>query len=448
MSTLSFAALGLLVSVVLATGTYLTARHFLVEQRQATALRQAFLDAAFVRDGLLTSGARVSDVLDRTSPPPGGVVVIRRAGEWYSSSLDQGRDSIPASVQSSVEEGAAVRSWHRLGGEPVIAVGLPIPSVGTEFYEITPTTELDSTLKTLGLVLAAFAAATSVGGALIGRAASSRVVAPLDAVATAAASIAAGEMDTRLRGTSDPDLAVIVGSFNTMVEALDDRIRRDARFAADVAHELRSPVTTLMTSVALLRTEDGGSGGRRSAVVDLVEREVTRLHRSLEHLLALGRLDSAVATIELDRVDLADLLGHALVQSHRPAELLRASSEPHLVQGDKQLLLRALVNLFDNADLHGGGLLRVDLTRVRGASEVRVVDAGPGVPLADQQRIFERFARVGSRGSRPGTGLGLSLVAETVRAHAGTVWCEPSPGGGATFVVRLPTAAVTESVSP
>ena len=109
---------------------------------------------------------------------------------------------------------------------------------------------------------------TTVGGAAIGRSASARVVAPLDDVATAAASIAAGEMTTRLEPTADPDLAVIVGSFNTMVQALDERIQRDARFAADVAHELRSPVTTLMTSISLLRSADGrggprGDGGRQ-----------------------------------------------------------------------------------------------------------------------------------------------------------------------------------------
>ena len=150
-ATASFAALALAISVVLAVGTYLTARHFLVEQRQATAARQAFVDAAFVRDGLLTSGSEVSDVLDSTSPPPGAVIIVNRGGRWYSSSLDDGADAVPAGVRELVDDGqcrTGVGEPRR--GQPVLAVGVPIPSVGATFYELSPTTELDSTLRTLG----------------------------------------------------------------------------------------------------------------------------------------------------------------------------------------------------------------------------------------------------------------------------------------------------------
>ncbi len=439
-ATISFAALALAVSAVLAGGTYLTARHFLVEQRQATAARQAFVDAAFVRDGLLTSGSEVSDVLDSTSPPPGAVIIVNRSGRWYSSSLDDGADSVPARVRDVVDDGRAARAWANLGPQPVLAVGIPIPSVGATFYELSPTTELNSTLHTLGLVLATFAVLTTIGGAVIGRSVSARVVAPLDDVATAAARIAAGEMTTRLDPTADPDLAVIVGSFNTMVEALDERIQRDARFAADVAHELRSPVTTLMTSLSLLRSADDQATGRRQAALDLVEREVRRLHRALENLLALGRLDATAAAASTECVDVADLVDHALDESHRPRGLATRDAGPTVVRADKQVLHRALVNLFDNADLHGAGLRDVVVRQVSTGVEVRVVDEGPGVPPEERERIFDRFVRIGSRASRPGAGLGLSLVAETVRAGGGRVWCEPTPGGGATFVLSLPAA--------
>ncbi len=445
-ATASFAVLALSISVFLSAGTYLTARHFLVEQRQATAARQAFVDAAFVRDGLLTSGSKVSDVLDRTSPPPGAVIIVNRGGRWYSSSLDDGADAVPAGVREVVDEGSAARAWGSRGPQPVLAVGVPIPSVGATFYELSPTSELDSTLRTLGLVLGVFAVLTTVGGAVIGRSASARVVAPLADVATAAASIAAGEMTTRLEPTSDPDLAVIVGSFNAMVEALDERIQRDARFAADVAHELRSPVTTLMTSLSLLRSANSQAAGRSSAALDLVDREVKRLYRALEHLLALGRLDAAAASASTECVDVGDLVDHALVESHRSPRLVMREPGRLTVRGEKQVLHRALLNLFDNADLHGEGVTSVVLRHVTAGVEVRVVDEGPGVPPEERERIFERFVRVGSRASRPGTGLGLSLVAETVRAGGGRVWCEQTPGGGATFVLSLPAAGSGEVV--
>ena len=187
---------------------------------------------------------------------------------------------------------------------PVLTVGVPIPAVGAEFFEVAPTSELDRTLATLATVLAVFALITTLSGAAIGRAASARVVSPLDDIATAAAHIAAGELDTRLPATDDPDLAVIVGSFNTMVEALDERIRRDARFAADVSHELRSPLTALVTSVEVLAAGQAALPERSRQSISLVESEVRRLHRSLEHLLELGRLDAGVAVRDAAPVDL------------------------------------------------------------------------------------------------------------------------------------------------
>jgi signal transduction histidine kinase len=446
--TLTFAGLALVISLILALGTYLTARHYLVDQREGSAVRQAFVDASFVRDGLLTSGAEVSDVLEAMSPPAGSVVVLHRNGQWFSSSLSEGAEAVPTSMQKHVDDGSAGMAWTRLGGQPAIAVGVPLPAVDGQFFELVPTTELGTTLGTLATVLAVFAVLTAAGGALIGRAASTRAIAPLDSVAMAAARIAAGQMDTRLPATEDPDLAVIVGSFNTMVEALDERIRRDARFAADVSHELRSPVTALMTSVEVLSASADRVREHRDTTVELMRREVERLHRSLEHLLELGRIDAGVPDHELTPIVLSDLVKHALDESHRSQVLLTADRVPAVVVANKQRLYRAVVNLFDNADLHGGGIAGVQV-RTRGDHVVVIVDDdGPGVPLADRSRIFERFARSGSRGSRAGTGLGLSLVAETARAYGGTVWCAESPTGGARFVLRLPLASNGQGEAP
>lgn len=437
-STVSFAAMALAVSALLSVGTYLTARHFLVQQREATAERQAFVDAALLREGLRTSGTTVSEVLDETASPPGAVIVVNRGGQWYASTLEAGTESVPRAVRDAVSEGRAVRAWSRLAGEPVVVVGVPVPAVGVEFFELSPTVELQSTLRTLAAVLASFAVVTTLGGALIGRSASRRVVAPLREVAAAAASIADGRMSTRLTETEDPDLTVIVGSFNAMVEALDERMKRDARFAADVAHELRSPVTTMMTSLSVLESTPAADEGRRRAATDLVHAEVRRLHRSLEHLLELGRLDAGVLEVDGEPVDLVGLVRHSLAETHREVELSILASGLFLVRGSKARLHRAVVNLLDNADLHGGGVVSVGIDRRGDRVRVSVVDRGPGVPAAERERVFERFARVGSRGSTPGSGLGLSLVAETARAHGGTVGYEDTPGGGSTFVLTLP----------
>jgi signal transduction histidine kinase len=210
------------------------------------------------------------------------------------------------------------------------------------------------------------------------------------------------------------------------------------RFAADVSHELRTPLTTLITSVEFLRRAPDLSTTSRRAV-ELMIAELDRFRRSLEDLLALGRLDAGLHEDELVRIDLQRLVRHALESSGRDPSLLHhRSHERPMVMVDERQVLRAFTNLFDNADVHGGGLQTVKIVTRAQFADVLVVDHGPGVPEADRERVFERFARVGSRRSHQGTGLGLSLVAETMRHHGGAAWCFSQPGRGATFAVRFP----------
>jgi hypothetical protein len=138
-ATLSFAGLALAVSAILAYGTYLTARHYLIGQREQSAARQAFADASVVRDGLLTSGAEVSEVLGSISPAAGSVVLLHRNGQWYSSSLSVGADAVPPTLRQEVEGGGAAVSWGRTGAGPVVVVGLPLPAIDGEFFEVAPT---------------------------------------------------------------------------------------------------------------------------------------------------------------------------------------------------------------------------------------------------------------------------------------------------------------------
>ncbi len=446
--TLSFSAGALLLSLVLSFGTYLVARRSLVDQRERTATAQAFADASAVRDGLLTRGVRVSDVLGTVSPPTNSTILVRRGGRWFSTSLQVGAESVPPELRAAVEGGQVAMLWTRSGSNPAVAVGVPLRDVDAEYFEIAAAPELQSTLSTLRVVLGSFALLTALGGAALGRTAARRLVAPLDNIAGAAASISAGDLSTRLPVTDDPELATIVGSFNAMVEALDERIQRDARFAADLSHEMRSPLTTLMTSVEVLRRRQDDLPPRSRKALDLVGVELERFRQSLEDLLELGRLDAGVAPQALAEVEAVELVREAVEAARRPAALVAVGEgiDPErgqhaLVRVDKQHLNRALWNLMDNADRHGGGLVSVGVQRSDDFVLISVDDGGTGVEPADRERIFERFYRAGSRGSRSGTGLGLSLVAETVQAHGGQVWCTDQPDGGARFVLRLPVIA-------
>jgi signal transduction histidine kinase len=303
---------------------------------------------------------------------------------------------------------------------------------------------LQGVLHTLAAVLAAGAFAATASGAAFGVWASRRAVQPLDQVAGAATRIAAGELTTRLPSTDDRDLVAIVSSFNTMVDALASRIERDARFVGDVTHELRSPLTSLLTSVEVLAARRGELSGRGREALDLVEEQLRRFQATVTDLLELARLDAAPDDDEpWPLVPLGALTREVLRATGRPIDLLRADDDDQtLVRADKHRLERAVRNLLDNADRHAGGPCAVRVERRKETVLLFVDDAGPGVPPSDRERIFERFARgpSASRGSLPGAGLGLAIVAETAGQLNGAAWCSASPWGGARMALSLPAA--------
>ncbi|TFV64067.1 UNVERIFIED_ORG: HAMP domain-containing protein [Bacillus sp. AZ43] len=436
---LGYAVGTLLVSVVLVTVTFLLARSYLLDQREASLTRQAFADANVLDSRLSTAGTDVGELLGELVPSGGADVVVRSDGAWYSSSLDVGARDVPRDLQRLIADGPAASVVDETADGPRLVVGVALPNADVEFYEVAPLTELDQVLTTLAAVLGAGALAATLAGAAFGVWASRRAVQPLEQVAGAATRIAGGELTTRLEPTDDPDLVGIVAGFNSMVDALAARIERDARFVGDVSHELRSPLTTLVTSVEVLgaRREELSPRGREA--LGLVEQELARFRRTLDDLLQLARLDGAAVAEGGTPLSLTALVREVLDDGGWPQELLDADGEA-VVRGDKTSLQRAVRNLLDNADRHAGGPRAVRVERRQDAVLLTVDDAGPGVPAEDRGRVFERFAR-GPRAARrslPGAGLGLAIVAETAARHGGAAWCTDAPGGGARFAMSLP----------
>jgi signal transduction histidine kinase len=247
-----------------------------------------------------------------------------------------------------------------------------------------------------------------------------------------------------------------------MVSALQARIQRDARFASDVSHELRSPLTTLRNAVDVLQRRRPELPERSAQALDLLTEEVTRFGRLVEDLLEVSRFDAGAADLLLEEIRPAELARHALAaRDHASVNLVVEPGTP-TIRADKRRLERVLSNLLANAEVHGDGATRVVVGPVRAGADgaaapaggwfghapvtgafVAVDDAGPGVPPEQRETIFERFARgraAGRRARGEGVGLGLSLVAEHVRLMGGTVRVTESPDGGARFVVELPAA--------
>ncbi|MBW3615632.1 MAG: HAMP domain-containing histidine kinase [Actinobacteria bacterium] len=444
--TVAFALGALALSTVLAGMTFGLVRSSLVQEREESAMAQSFVNARVVRDGLRRpGGSDLGRVLASVESPGRGGVVVRVGDRWFANSLLVGRDTLPDELREQVARGEPARQRFFSGGEPWVAVGVPIPRVGAQFFEASSLGEVDRTLDVLGYSLAGAAVLTTMAGAAVGRWASARVLSPLAGVSEAAAAIAAGSLDTRLDAPADRDLAPLAESFNRMVDALSQRISRDARFASDVSHELRSPLTTLSTSLEVMRTRRGELSPRAQAALDLLDADVRRFQRMVEDLLEISRFDAGVAELEVDEVDLRDLVRHTLGRAGGAVPLdLHHGDGDTLVLGDKRRLERVVANLLENAAAHGGGATRVGVEASDGVVRVVVEDCGAGVPVEERPLIFERFFRgsaAGRRGAGGGSGLGLALVNEHVRLHEGRVWVEDGANGnGARFVVELPGA--------
>lgn len=441
--TIAFAAGAAALSGCLAGGTYAVAHHYLLSERQSTAEFQAFTDARLVKQELAVLDTNVTGVLSSLEPGADTRSLIYRGGTWYSTSVSVGHSALPTALLSVVRSGTAATQRVMLDGSPAIAIGLPLPAVDTYYFEVHSLSELARTLDVLAAVLGLAALVTTVGGLVMGRWASGRLVNPLREVARVAEAISHGGLDRRLAAVGDSDLAPLVTSFNEMVEALSHRIERDTRFASDVSHELRSPLTTLQASIGVLDNFRSSLPSEGAKALDLLGTEIQRFSVMVQDLLEISRIDAAAAGLELEELPLDEVVTHTVAAfSHRSIPVqVEPGAKGTVIRADRRRLQRVLVNLLDNADKYGRGAVAVSVGCADGRAWINVDDAGPGVLPAERQKVFERFYRgavAGRRSEGTGTGLGLALASEHVRAHSGRIWVEDSPAGGARFSFELP----------
>ncbi|MGD9754739.1 MAG: ATP-binding protein [Acidimicrobiia bacterium] len=487
----SFGLLSLLLSLGLAGATYFLVQANTIERREATALDEAFANARQIRNQILDDSDGVEpvsrdDLLRRA--PIDGIAVLSYTGDVLYSGRTVGNAPFDPTTQLPVEFGHAVderrATMYRsaIDDEPVLFIGVPIqlgddlaapPADGSvpdaastttapvppqparpdwaAYYEISSLADLQSTFDTMLLALLGAVVLTTLVGLLVGRWVSKRVLAPLRDVNDAVEALAEMSFDTKLPVTRDPDLAPLVSTFNHTVAALHERIERDGRFASDVSHELRSPLTTLTNSVAILERYQDDLPDPAQRAVALLTEEFQRFQQLVGDLLEISRFDAGAQKLERSPLVIGEFVRLA-VRMTCPDQDIPVNIDPDLeeavIMADKRRLVQVLSNLAVNAQRYAGGVTEVGVTRARGGVEIAVVDSGPGVPLADRIRVFDRFARgitANKRGSDTGTGLGLSLVAEHMRLHGGTVRVEDrlDGGAGARFVVYLPATPVS-----
>ncbi len=438
----------LALSSLFASLTFFGVQHVLTTNQQETDLRQSYVDAALVRSTLYTGPLQLANELNSIEHATTSNVLVQTHDQWLSKSNGAATSDVSLATIKTVSDGHATEQTVNVNGQVIFVVGVPIPAVETEFFEVFQLSDLEHTLRILLIVLGAGALATSLVGLSGGLWVARRAVRPLQRVSTAAVQIANGELTTRLVvDQADLEVQQLTESFNAMVTQLVERLERDARFASDVSHELRSPMTTLATTAAVLgqHREELSPAGQES--LDLLVADLSIFQALVEDLLEMSQNDAGTTRREFETVAAVELVRQSVrsgAQRHgfiAPPVVVDDDTQSLHVDVDRRRFERVITNLIDNAHRYAGGAIAVRVATDRQNLIINVDDTGPGVAPEEREQVFQRFFRgraAHDRGIARGTGLGLALVREHIESLGGSISVDESPEGGARFQILLP----------
>ncbi|MFQ5557748.1 MAG: ATP-binding protein [Acidimicrobiales bacterium] len=450
--TLAFAFGGLLLSVIIALTTLTLTRQNLLSARDDTSFAVVRVNAPRVQNQLtpVTDEEGRRQILDSLSRTASTFPLLRIEDQWTPwDGQVFAAEMVPSSLLELVDSGVAGRMRTEISGRPAILTGIPLAPVEDRqvvYFEAFVLDDVEDTLDALAVIVFGVAAAATLLSAALGSWAARRTLTPLVEVRTAAESLAAGDLDTRLDPPADADLASLSASFNEMAQALEDRIERDARFASEVSHELRSPLMTLTASLEVLNNNATGLSNRSRTALDLLTDDLNRFNQLVEDLLEISRYDVGTAALQAEAIEVVEFVRQAV--GHTGIEGVIVSAEPSIeglvIMADKRRLGQVVANLLENAAKYGSGPIEVSIERHLDRIRLSVQDEGPGVAPHERLVIFDRFSRGQAgrrRGQDTGSGLGLALVAEHVGLHGGRIWVDSRRDGrsGARFLVELPT---------
>jgi signal transduction histidine kinase len=298
---------------------------------------------------------------------------------------------------------------------------------------------------TLALLVAVLFAVAMAGG----------LVRPLRRMAGVAARVEAGDLSARMvaepvggSASADParhtseEVRVLADAFDRMLTRLEDAFARQRAFVADASHELRTPLTAIRGQLEVLAMQPDPAPADVRHVERIVQLEVERMSRMTDDLLLLVGAEDA-AFIKPTKIALVPWVAELFesVEATGDRRFVLADVPDVVLDADPDRLAQALRNLCNNAIQHTrpGGLVRLAVTLDGEWVVFAVDDDGPGIPVAERARVFDRFHRADSARSRRegGAGLGLAIVRAIVEAHGGVATAEASPEGGARVGFRL-----------
>lgn len=248
-----------------------------------------------------------------------------------------------------------------------------------------------------------------------------------------------GDLSVRVPTEGRDEVADLARQFNAAASRIEALVQSHKSLLANASHELRSPLARIRMGLELM----GGDSTSVAAAKAEIQRNIAELDQLVDEILLASRLESP--EVDVGSTEAVDLIGLAAEECARvDADLDVEATEGLEVPAIAKLVRRALRNLLENARRYSHGEVSLTLSRVGAMAVIRVEDIGPGVPLAQRERIFEKFYRLPGASERSGgVGLGLSLVRSIALRHGGSVHCEDRRDGrpGASFVLRLPLQA-------
>lgn len=300
-------------------------------------------------------------------------------------------------------------------------------------------------LRQLKLYFAVFAPLGIAAAVLFGMIGVKRALAPIEAIRLQAEQISRTSVSDRIpEPSSTGELRDLVRTFNAMLGRLEGAILDLENFAADAAHELRTPLATLRAEIETA-VQSSHTPEEHERILESFQVEVARMNRIVTDLFTLAKMDMRQYALQKERIQLAPLLEEARetwqpMASARRIEIGIEGGDAEVL-GDPVALRRVFMNLVENAIKYNrdGGRVVLSLERSDGLVRVRVSDTGIGIPQEHVPKLFQRFFRVDRARSREsgGAGLGLAICKSFVSSHEGRILVSSTPGQGTTFTVEL-----------
>ena len=287
--------------------------------------------------------------------------------------------------------------------------------------------------------------ATLLVGSLLAWRVAEGVLRPVRDVTATAGGISGGDLTRRIRVTGRDEISLLANTFNDMLDKLEEAFETQRRFVDDAGHELRTPITVIRGHLELLEEDPE----ERRRTLALVLDELERMQRIVNDLLVLAKAEQP-DFLDLATVNLTDLTREVYekAQALGPREWHLERIGRGIIVGDRQRITQAVMQLAQNAVQHtqDKGDIAIGSALRNGEARLWVRDAGEGIPVGEQDQIFQRFSRRRNRRSSEGAGLGLAIVRAIAEAHHGRVEVDSSPGEGSMFTITIPADQPTESL--